>query len=157
MMRKMAGVKPPEIETDFEERVMPGLVYCQRVGNIMGATLFLALAGTIDRGDFDSPRRIGCFSYGSGCCSEFFSGVVTTQGQERLREYEIESRLNQRYQLSMDEYDALLKGSGEVKFGTRNVKPDFELLPGALASCRGKERLFLEEIREFHRIYRWLP
>jgi polyketide biosynthesis 3-hydroxy-3-methylglutaryl-CoA synthase-like enzyme PksG len=33
--------------------VKPGLEYCQRVGNIMGATLYLSLAGTIDKGTFD--------------------------------------------------------------------------------------------------------
>lgn len=156
MMRKMTRAKPDEIETDFQRRVIPGLNYCQRVGNIMGGTLFLALASAIDQGRFDSPQRIGCFSYGSGCCSEFYSGVVSPQGQERQQSFGIENQLNERYQLSMDEYEDLLKGSGAVKFGTRNVKLDTQLIPGAWTSCQGKQRLFLEEIREFHRKYRWL-
>ena len=156
MMRKMSRAKPAEVEEDFTGRVMPGMVYCQRVGNIMGATVFLSLSGTIDHGRFDTPKRVGCFSYGSGCCSEFYSGIVTAQSQERQRRFMIEEQLNNRYQLSMDEYDNLLRGSSAVKFGTRNVKPDFELIPGVLASCQGKERLFLEEIREFHREYRWI-
>jgi polyketide biosynthesis 3-hydroxy-3-methylglutaryl-CoA synthase-like enzyme PksG len=155
MMRKMTQAKPPDIESDFEQRVMPGMTYCQRIGNIMGATVFLSLASTIDQGRIDSPKRIGCFSYGSGCCSEFYSGVVTEQGQERQRSLGIESQLNERYPLTMDEYDTLLMGSGAVKFGTRNVTSDFELIPNVVASCQGKERLFLEEIREFHREYRW--
>jgi polyketide biosynthesis 3-hydroxy-3-methylglutaryl-CoA synthase-like enzyme PksG len=155
MMRKMVQAKPSEIETDFAKRVMPGMTYCQRIGNIMGATVFLSLASTIDQGRFDSSKRIGCFSYGSGCCSEFYSGVATEQSKERLRSFRIESQLNDRYQLKMDEYDALLMGSGAVKFGTRNVKLDFELIPNVLDACQGKERLFLEEIKEFHREYRW--
>lgn len=157
MMRKVAKAAPHEIEADFEKRVLPGVSYCQRVGNIMGATIFLSLASTIDRGNFDAPRRIGCFSYGSGCCSEFYSGIVTAQGQEHMRHFTIEKQLNERYQLSMDEYEALLAGSGAVKFGTRNVKLDLELIPGALASSQGKKRLILDEIKEFHREYRWLP
>lgn len=156
MMRKMTKANPAEIEVDFRERVVPGLTYCQRVGNIMGGTVFLSLASTIDHGLFDSPKRIGCFSYGSGCCSEFYSGVVTAQGPELLGRQEIARQLNERYQLSMDEYDVLLMGSGIVKFGTRNIKPDFNLIPGVLASCQGKPRLFLEEIREFHREYGWV-
>jgi len=156
MMRKMAKARPEEIEEDFIKRVMPGINYCQRVGNIMGATLFLSLAGAIDHGQFDTPKRIGCFSYGSGCCSEFYSGVVTAQGQERLKSMEIERRLNERYQLSMQEYEDLLRGSGVVKFGTRNVKLDYGLIPGAFDACRGKQLLVLDEIREFHRKYRWL-
>ncbi|MCY8623733.1 polyketide biosynthesis 3-hydroxy-3-methylglutaryl-ACP synthase PksG [Bacillus spizizenii] len=156
MMRKVAKMKTAEIETDFLNRVKPGLNYCQRVGNIMGAALFLALASTIDQGWFDSPKRIGCFSYGSGCCSEFYSGITTPQGQERQHSFGIEKHLDRRYQLSMDEYELLFKGSGMVRFGTRNVKLDFEMIPGIMQVTQKKSRLFLEEISEFHRKYRWI-
>ncbi|MEC1583990.1 polyketide biosynthesis 3-hydroxy-3-methylglutaryl-ACP synthase PksG [Bacillus spizizenii] len=156
MMRKVAKMKTAEIEKDFLNRVMPGLNYCQRVGNIMGAALFLALASTIDQGRFDSPKRIGCFSYGSGCCSEFYSGITTPQGQKRQRSFGIENHLDRRYQLSMDEYELLFKGSGMVRFGTRNVKLDFEMIPGIMQFTKKKPRLFLEEISEFHRKYRWI-
>ncbi|TMC20975.1 MAG: hydroxymethylglutaryl-CoA synthase family protein [Chloroflexi bacterium] len=155
MMRKMTGAKPREIEADFQQRVQPGMLYCQRVGNLMGATVFLSLASTIDQGQFEHPKRIGCFSYGSGCCAEFYSGVVTAEGQKRQRRFQIERHLNERYQLSMDEYEILMQGSRAVKFGTRNVKVDFQLIPPALASLQGKPRLYLEEIRDFHRQYRW--
>ncbi|MGG1345950.1 polyketide biosynthesis 3-hydroxy-3-methylglutaryl-ACP synthase PksG [Bacillus subtilis] len=156
MMRKVVKMKTSGIETDFLTRVKPGLNYCQRVGNIMGAALFLALASTIDQGRFDSPKRIGCFSYGSGCCSEFYSGITTPQGQERQRTFGIEKHLDRRYQLSMEEYELLFKGSGMVRFGTRNVKLDFEMIPGIMQSTQEKPRLFLEEISEFHRKYRWI-
>ncbi|WP_276736071.1 polyketide biosynthesis 3-hydroxy-3-methylglutaryl-ACP synthase PksG [Bacillus sp. (in: firmicutes)] len=156
MMRKVAKVKTAEIETDFLNRVKPGLNYCQRVGNIMGAALFLALASTIDQGRFGSPKRIGCFSYGSGCCSEFYSGITTPQGKERQRSFGIEKHLDRRYQLSMDEYEQLFKGSGMVRFGTRNVKLDVEMIPGIMQFTQEKPRLILEEISEFHRKYRWI-
>jgi polyketide biosynthesis 3-hydroxy-3-methylglutaryl-CoA synthase-like enzyme PksG len=156
MMRKIVKAKPDEIEADFTRRVTPGMTYCQRVGNIMGGTIFMSLAGTVDHGRFDTPKRVGCFSYGSGCCSEFYSGIITAQGQERQRRFGIEGQLNERYRLSMEEYEILLKGSGAVRFGTRNVKSNFELISGVLDSCRGKERLFLDEIREYHREYRWI-
>ena len=155
MMRKTVKARPPVIEADFEQRVAPGLSYCKRVGNIMGGTVFLSLAGTIDNGSFDTPKRIGCFSYGSGCCSEFYSGVVTPAGQQRQRSFNIEDRLNRRYRLSMDEYEALLRGSGAVRFGTRNLESDFSIIPGLNPSQGGEKRLFLEKIQEFHREYRW--
>lgn len=155
MMRKLTRVQATEIEKDFLHRVQPGITYCQRIGNTMGANVLLSLASTIDQGEFDDPKRIGCFSYGSGCCSEFYSGVVTAEGKARLREFEIGRQLDQRYRLSIDEYEALLRGSGAVKFGTRNTRSDFGLIPGVLASCQGKERLFLDGIDEFHRRYKW--
>lgn len=156
MMRKMAGAKPKEIEADFEQRVTPGLTFCQRVGNIMGATMALSLAGTIERGDFRTPQRVGCFSYGSGCCSEFFSGVVTAEGQERLRAMQIGQQLDQRHEISMDAYDDLLRGSGAVRFGTRNVELDPNFIPEARRTGNGRPRLFLKAIKEFHREYEWV-
>ena len=156
MMREMVRAKPQEIELDFNRRVTPGLIYCQRVGNIMGATMALALASTIDHGTFDSPQRIGCFSYGSGCCSEFFSGVAIRDGQDRLRRLGIENQLNCRHELSMKEYDDLLRGNNAVRFGTRNVTLDPDFLPEARASGRGTKRLLLKAIREYHREYEWV-
>lgn len=155
MMRKVARARPEEIERDFEARVRPGLAYCERVGNSMGATSLMSLASTIAEGRFDAPRRIGCFSYGSGCCSEFYSGVATAEGQARLRRMEIGRELDARHRLSMDEYERLLEGSLAVKFGTRNVRLDPELVPGLPGASTGRRRLYLDEIREFHRRYRW--
>src|SRR3546814_9293874 len=85
MMRKHTDTSRDGIQQDFERRVQPGLNYCQRVGNIMGATVLLSLASTIDHGAFDSPRRIGCFSYGSGCSSEFYSGVRSEEHTSELQ------------------------------------------------------------------------
>jgi polyketide biosynthesis 3-hydroxy-3-methylglutaryl-CoA synthase-like enzyme PksG len=155
MMRKMAKAKPPAIEADFERRLVPGLKYCQRVGNIMGATTALSLLSTIQHGDFRTPMRIGCFSYGSGCCSEFLSGVATADAQARVRALRITDRLNERHELSMDEYDRLLVKSRAVKFGTRNVVVPSDFLPqGRRANTHGS--LFLTEIREFQRQYAWV-
>jgi len=152
MMRKIVKAKPNDIEADFQRRVMPGLTYCQRVGNVMGATTLLSLVSPIEHGAFQKPQRIGCFSYGSGCCSEFFSGVVTREGQERVRALRIKEQLDSRYELSMDEYDSLLRSNSAVKFGTRNVVLDTEFIPQA-RHAQGKETWFLTEIKEFKRHY----
>jgi len=152
LMRKLIRVSPKEIEADFERRVMPGLIHCQRVGNIMGATTMLSLLSAIEYGDFNTPQRVGCFSYGSGCCSEFFSGIVTRDAQERVRSLGIKNQLDRRYELSMEEYDDLLVSNNAVKFGTRNVVLDTGFIPHA-RSAQGNETLFLTEIKEFHRQY----
>jgi len=155
MMRKMVKAAPNEIEEDFVKRVMPGMDYCSRTGNIGGATMFLALASTIDNAELDIPRRVGCFGFGSGCCSEFYSGIVTPVSKENQKRYKIAGNLDKRCQLTMEEYERVLKESSLVKFGTRNVKPDFDIIQGVRDSCSGNERLYLEKINEFHREYRW--
>jgi polyketide biosynthesis 3-hydroxy-3-methylglutaryl-CoA synthase-like enzyme PksG len=152
IMRKLVKASPKEIEADFGRRVAPGLTYCQRMGNIMGASTTLSLLSTIDHGDFHTPQRIGCFSYGSGCCSEFFSGIVTQGAQERVRALRIREQLDKRYELTMDEYDSLLVSSNAVKFGTRNVVLDTDFIPQA-RSAQGKDTVFLTEIKEFQRQY----
>lgn len=155
MMRKLVKAKPAEIEVDFQRRVGPGLVHCQRVGNIMGATAALSLASTIDNAPIEAPQRIGVFSYGSGCCSEFFSGVVQPEGQQRLRAMNIQSTLDRRHELSMEQYDDLLERSRALKFGTRDFVPDAAFVPQARKTL-GQPTLFLKQIKEFHREYEWV-
>jgi polyketide biosynthesis 3-hydroxy-3-methylglutaryl-CoA synthase-like enzyme PksG len=152
MMRKTVKANPKDIEADFERRVVPGILYCQRVGNIMGATMLLALLSTIDHGDFHTSQRIGCFSYGSGCCSEFFSGVVSQDSQERVRALGVKDQLDKRYELTMEEYDNLLVSNNAVRFGTRNVVLDTDFIPQA-RSAQGGKTVFLTEIKEFKRQY----
>lgn len=155
MMRKLVKAGPADIENDFQQRVTPGLVHCQRVGNIMGATAALSLASTIDNGDFDEPKRVGIFSYGSGCCSEFFSGVVRKEGQERVRALKSRERLDSRYELSMEQYEELLEKSRTLRFGTRNMVPDADFVPEARRAL-GQPTLLLKQIKEFHREYEWV-
>jgi polyketide biosynthesis 3-hydroxy-3-methylglutaryl-CoA synthase-like enzyme PksG len=153
MMRKLAKAKPDEIAADFNRRVMPGMSYCQRIGNAMGATVFVSLAGIIDSANVVSPQRVGCFSYGSGCCSEFYSGIISKESQRALKRFNIKSRLDQRYKLGMDEYDDLLRTGSAVKFGTRDAvieRPEF---------IKGNEQvsiLVLQKISNFHREYAWI-
>ncbi|MCI4067426.1 3-hydroxy-3-methylglutaryl-ACP synthase [Dickeya dianthicola] len=156
MMRKLVRAAPQDTEADFNRRVTPGLNYCQRVGNIMGATLALSLLSTLSNADIQSPQRIGCFSYGSGCCSEFFSGVVTPEGCQRVRQMEIGAHIDRRRELTMSEYDALLYGNHEVRFGTKNVTLDLSRFPQIHSATQAAHHLVLRRINEFHREYEWV-
>lgn len=157
MMRKFLKASPAIIEEDFKERVVPGLTYCQRVGNAMGATALLSLFSTICNGIYDVPKRIGCFSYGSGCCSEFFSGIVGGQeARDDALSYNFLQALDERYKINMDEYDELLVGSSALRFGTRNLVLDWDFLPQARKHNSQSGRLYLKEIKEFHREYEFV-
>lgn len=156
MMRKFSKASPGDVEVDFGRRVAAGLSYCQRVGNIMGGTLYLALAGTIAKGDFETPKRIGCFAYGSGCCSEFFSGTVTAEGRARLPTKEIEAQLDERYRLSMDEYDSLLIADRAVRFGTRDADVQCALTEKIRRTAPRPPALSLTSIRDYHRKYEFV-
>lgn len=156
LMRKLSKADRQSIETDFNTRVMPGLGYCQRVGNIMGATVFLSLASTIDHGDYSGARRLGCFSYGSGCCSEFFSGVVQLGGQQDLARQHIDTQLNRRVTLSVDEYDQLMIANRPVRFGVRDLILDPHNDRYIRAMPRDRPQLYLSRVAGFHRKYEWV-
>jgi polyketide biosynthesis 3-hydroxy-3-methylglutaryl-CoA synthase-like enzyme PksG len=156
LLRKLYKAAPADIEADFTRRLADSLAYGQRVGNTAGASLLLALASTIDHADFTSPRRIGLFSYGSGCCSEFFSGVVTAEGQQCVRAMGIAAELDGRYRLSITEYEALLRGNAVVRFGTRDAVLDHGIVPGAWPRRQTGQRLVLDSIVGYHRKYRWI-
>ncbi|HEY8357023.1 MAG TPA: hydroxymethylglutaryl-CoA synthase [Ramlibacter sp.] len=162
MMRKHAKLPRDRIEADFAQRVQPGLNHCQRVGNIMGGTVLLSLASAIDHGDFTQPQRLGCFSYGSGCSSEFYSGVVTAEGQRKVRSVGIGAQLDARHRLTMDQYAAMLEAGGALRFGTRQLVTDTKVLPAVWDSILtqravgGPARIFLQAIEGYHRKYAWL-
>jgi polyketide biosynthesis 3-hydroxy-3-methylglutaryl-CoA synthase-like enzyme PksG len=155
LMRKLLKALPAEVDEDFTRRVVPSLSFGQRVGNTAGASVLLALAGTLEYGDFSEPRRIGMFSYGSGCCSEFYSGVASRDGQQALRAMEIGATLDQRYRLSMTEYETLLRGNEVIRFGTRDAQLDHQLLPAAWPAFVAGRRLVLDRVDGYHREYRW--
>jgi polyketide biosynthesis 3-hydroxy-3-methylglutaryl-CoA synthase-like enzyme PksG len=157
MMRKFTRSEPQAVEADYIERVADGLAFCQRVGNIMGATVFLSLASLISVGRFDGQRRVGCFSYGSGCCSEFFSGTVTATSRRRMEDHDIARHLDARYPLTMDEYESILKGNEAVRFGTRDLKVSCPVTNRVIAKGGLSGKLLLTAIRGYHREYRFQP
>jgi len=157
MMRKFAPRDPQAVEADYQQRVAPGLAFCQRVGNIMGATMFLSLAGIISSARFDSPRRIGCFSYGSGCCSEFFSGTITPRSHEHLTVQAIDRQLDNRYRLSLVEYESILQGNDAVRFGTRDRQVACPVTRSVVAAGGLSGKLLLTAISGYHREYSFQP
>ncbi|MDO6706110.1 hydroxymethylglutaryl-CoA synthase family protein [Photobacterium sp. 1_MG-2023] len=156
VMRSLYRTKPNEIDIDFMERVKPSLTYCQDVGNVYSATLYFALCGIIDNADFDDEKRVGMFSYGSGCSSEFFSGVILPFAKEKLAEMKIKERLEQRYPLSTEEYELLLKLNSEWTFGIKDrfvdLTPFKKIYEKTMA---GKGLLALVGIEDYHRKYQW--
>lgn len=156
LMRRVAKAAPAEIEADFAARVAPSLAFGSRLGNTAGASLLLALAGLLETAPLAAPTRVGLFSYGSGCCSEFFSGVVTPAGAAEFRARGTPAALDARYRLSIPEYLELLAGAEVVRFGTKDATPAPDIVPGARAALAGSGTLVLDKIEGYHRKYRVL-
>jgi polyketide biosynthesis 3-hydroxy-3-methylglutaryl-CoA synthase-like enzyme PksG len=157
LMRKQKPAPANVIQEDFEKRMSSSLRYCRRVGNIFSGALYLALCGLIDHATLNSPKRVGLYSYGSGCASEFYSGIVTRQSQEKLRALQIEANLNQRYQLKLDEYNSLLEQNSELLFGVKDRTIDFSGFETIYnKQLKGKGLLTLMSIaKNYQRQYEW--
>ncbi|HZJ64376.1 MAG TPA: hydroxymethylglutaryl-CoA synthase, partial [Kofleriaceae bacterium] len=91
------------------EQVAPSLALCAQVGNIYTGSLYLGLAGLLQA---QAPaligQRIGLFSYGSGCTSEFFSGVVGRRAVEQIAAARIPEVLAARERISIAEYERIM-------------------------------------------------
>jgi len=93
----------------FREQVDPSLELCARIGNIYTGSLYLGLAGLLDSQASElGGARIGLFSYGSGCTSEFFSGVVAAKASARIAAAMIPELLLARERITIDEYHQIM-------------------------------------------------
>ena len=80
-VRALEGDKDPS--KSFDRQVAPGLALPKLVGNIYTGSLYLALASALSETKEDlTGHPVALFSYGSGSCAEFFSGVVQRGAQD---------------------------------------------------------------------------
>lgn len=159
VLRKLKGLAPQAVEDDFRARLSDAVVYPQHVGNIYAGTVFLSLASVIDNAPLDGERRVGIFSYGSGCSSEFYSAVITPESRRTLSAMGIRAALDARYELSVPEYDELLAATAELKFGVSDFTIDLGRFPRISKphfEDAAQPHLVLEAVRGYHREYVWL-
>jgi polyketide biosynthesis 3-hydroxy-3-methylglutaryl-CoA synthase-like enzyme PksG len=154
MMRKFKRVPPPVIEADFQRRVQPSLRFCQEVGNIYSGTIFLALCGVLAQ--LEGPARIGLFSYGSGCCSEFYSGTADAGSAAAVTRMGLDAALASRHALTMAEYEAVAARTRDGMIGARTAHIDATgFAPVWDSQFAGRGLLVLDGIENYHRTYRW--
>jgi polyketide biosynthesis 3-hydroxy-3-methylglutaryl-CoA synthase-like enzyme PksG len=155
---RVKGVSTSEIEADFERRVAPSLRYCADVGNLYSGALYLALCGVLAQAPAGCRSRVGMFSYGSGCSSEFFSGVVGADAAAQIRKRNLDGALHDDARSSLDfaAYERIGSLNRACGFGVRDHIVDVAPFADLYAKrFRGSELLVLQEIQAFHRRYAW--
>jgi hydroxymethylglutaryl-CoA synthase len=99
----------PRSAASFAKQVAPSLSLCARVGNVYTGSLYLGIAGLLHAEAATlAGQRLGLLSYGSGCCSEFFSGVVGESAAARLAALDIDALLASRERISVAEYESIM-------------------------------------------------
>jgi polyketide biosynthesis 3-hydroxy-3-methylglutaryl-CoA synthase-like enzyme PksG len=157
MMREFAPASPTEIEQDFTRRLLPSLTYASKVGNLCSGAVYLALASVIDAVQPDTGYRVGLFSYGSGCCSEFFSGVIDQESTAALAEMQIGQHLADRCAFTFDEYETLLNDTRDCLVPQQDRAVDLHRWSGLLDRRNNQRALLaLTAVRNYHREYQWV-
>jgi len=124
--------------SSYEAQVAPSLGLNARIGNVYTASLYLALAGLLQReAEAVAGKRIGLLSYGSGCAAEFYSGVVGTGAVQRFARSEVEAVMSRRERVSVKEYERIMSLPSDAP-------EDFSPAPGEFR---------LLEIRDHRRLY----
>ncbi|MET0402760.1 MAG: hydroxymethylglutaryl-CoA synthase [Cystobacter sp.] len=122
----------------YDAQVASSLTLNARVGNVYTASMYLALAGLLgSEGAALAGKRVGLLSYGSGSCSEFYSGVVGANAAERMAKADVEGVLARRERVSVAEYERIMNLPYES--------------PEAIAPAPGEFRL--KDIRDHRRAY----
>ncbi len=134
----------------FDARVRPALRYPRALGNTYSACLYAALASQIDAG---ASGRMGLYSYGSGSCAEFFSGVIDARARETLARHAIAAQLEARRRIDVTTYEQLVIAH-ERSQSEAEYTPDRALVAGLFEErYLGQGRLVLDSVHDYYRSY----
>jgi hydroxymethylglutaryl-CoA synthase len=96
-------------DASYRDLVAPGLAGVAQIGNTYTASLYVCLASVLeDEGRLLAGRRVGFFSYGSGCCAEFFTGMVPA-GAAAIGPTGVRETLARRTLIDVPTYERLLQ------------------------------------------------
>jgi hydroxymethylglutaryl-CoA synthase len=106
--RAIDGLTEQAADESFAEEVSSSLIFPSQVGNVYTGSLYLALASLLHHEAAGlEGRRIGLFSYGSGCAAEFFAGHVVAEAGALARQLDLDAPLRASQPLAIDAYEAL--------------------------------------------------
>ncbi|MGE5253424.1 MAG: hydroxymethylglutaryl-CoA synthase [Planctomycetaceae bacterium] len=101
----------------FSQKVEPGLWGAREVGNIYTGSVYMGLIGLLEtEGEKSEGKRIGIFSYGSGCGAEFFLCEMKTGTGAIIRGLRFKEILERRKRITFEKYVQTYSKSGEEIF-----------------------------------------
>ncbi|WP_194837270.1 hydroxymethylglutaryl-CoA synthase family protein [Nocardia sp. XZ_19_369] len=156
LTRKHGRRSRDEVARHFRDAVADSLVLAQEVGNTYSASLYLALSSMLVHGKVEAGQRIGLFSYGSGCCSEFYSGTLRSKAADAPGPIAMNAAIGQRRELDMATYE-LISELAEQRFsGVEHADVTIEPYRDLYEEClAGTGLAVLDSIKDFERHYRF--
>ena len=118
------------------------LPYNRLVGNSYTASIYIGLLSLLERRDDLAGRRIGFFSYGSGCVAEFFGGVVGEGYRTALRPELTRAAIESRRPVDHATYLELMRSADYSDGGEHLVPAGAGTAPFRLTGVRAHQRLY---------------
>lgn len=129
-------------EDAVQQHVGHSLEYGRKIGNSYTASLYVGLTALLDLSQDDlAGKRIGFYSYGSGCVAEYFSGVVQEGYQDVLYRDQHSAMLSERTTLTYPEYEAFYSYS-YPEDGSHRELPQYQTGSFRLAAIRDHKRIY---------------
>jgi 3-hydroxy-3-methylglutaryl CoA synthase len=156
LARVFLGLGRGESLAHFARKALPSFTYNRRTGGVYGASTFLALLGLLDTAQhLRAGDRIGIYSYGSGSCAEFYSGILAPTAQAVAATARVGEALDGRRALSLSQYEACERALNTLQCA-RGYVPDADIVPGLYdEQYVGRHRLVLHGISDYYRTYEW--
>jgi len=155
LLRSLGRIAPQRITEDFTRRLEDSTRYPAQVGNIYAGTTLLALLSLFDHTEADptATRRIGIFSYGSGCSSEFCSWLLNSR-ERKGTPAGVADALAARTRLDVAAYDEVADACDPLCSGAADFEADLSLARKlAPAVSPGRPLTMLEHIDGHERHY----
>lgn len=132
----------PLSEETLTQHIGSSLEYSRNIGNSYTASLYIGLTSLLDFAKEDlAGKRIGFYSYGSGCVAEYFSGVVQPDYKKFVDTEYHQTLLSERTLLSYPEYEAFYSFK-YPQDGSRCEMPVYKTGAFRLAAIEDHKRIY---------------
>lgn len=108
LLRRSESVSSKEAWANFQRKGMAALDHVRRMGATYSSSTFIGLLGLVEgTPDLQPGERVSMFSYGSGCCAEFYCGRICPGAKAEAAEARLREKLDARRPLNISEYEAV--------------------------------------------------
>ena len=111
---QIEGKTEAQADSSYTEQVASSLRMPSQVGNIYTGSLYLALTSLLEAeaGELEG-KRIGLFSYGSGCTAEYFAGRIVQGAGAFVETLKLAEPLADRRCYTIAEYEVIRHGDND--------------------------------------------
>ncbi|MBA5724372.1 hydroxymethylglutaryl-CoA synthase [Candidatus Liberibacter sp.] len=139
-LSKSVGRDPSDSE--IEKSIGKTTIYNRLIGNSYTASLYIAFLSLLDHSSENiAGKRVGFFSYGSGCMAEFFSGIIQEDYPKKSHKESHYNMINSRVPVTYEVYrnlhhDVLPSDDGNLDIAHTTTGPF------RLAGIRNHKRIY---------------